>query len=268
MTGNEELQTIEDALAALAAEETAGEQPKGESHPGNSGTRAMNDGPARLATQMAAATRRGNLQLLVGERKERESKNAILACNDYLRMGPGRTISRLRTGYLAQVEAEPGYRPPSLSKITMTVWSGKHDWAERAATYDVQVDAEKTVRRERIISTGLALVEERLARLIRVADMLEGELFAQAANGSLPNLWVADVKQIGSGKNTKRVDIVRYNGSIVDSYRNTLGDIAAEMGHRVRGVDITSKGKQIGAKLTDAERAAEIDKLLQSKGEG
>jgi hypothetical protein len=258
--------TIEEAIAAMEAELLAETEKRPGGRPGNPGIRAMNDGPALLSAQMREATKRGAVALLVGERKKGESKNAILACNDFMRLGPGRNIPKLRLAYVAQVAVDPSYCPPSLSKVTMTQWSGKHDWTERAAMYDKQVDDEKTERAEQLITTGLALVEERLAKLYALSEMLEEELYARADDGTLSNLWLKDVKQIGSGKNAERVDIRRFNPAIVSQFRDALADIAAEMGHRVRGVDITSKGKQIGGKLTDDERRAEISKLLESKG--
>lgn len=55
---------------------------------------------------------------------------------------------------------------------------------------------------------------------------------------SFSNLWVADVKSIGSGEFAERVDIERFNSALVEQYRKVLEDIAKETGGRVQKQDI------------------------------
>jgi hypothetical protein len=178
------------------------------------------------------------IELLAGERQERESKNAILTCNDYLRLGPGRSLSALLAYY-----AETGQnQPPTRSKATLKEWSQRFGWQARAAAYDAEAerqrkerDAElerrREARRQEIMDSGLALVHERVSKLKSLADLLETELYARTAE-RFSNIWLADAKQIGSGESFERVDIVRFNQALIEEYRAVLDDLAKETGGR------------------------------------
>jgi hypothetical protein len=178
------------------------------------------------------------IELLTGERQEREGKNAILACNDFLRLGPGRSLSAL-LGYYAETGQN---QPPTRSKATLKEWSQRFGWQVRAAAYDAELerqrkerDAElerqREARRREIMDSGLALIHERVAKLKALANFLETELYARVAE-RFSNVWLADAKQIGSGESFKRVDIVRFNQALIEEYRAVLDDLAKETGGR------------------------------------
>ena len=44
------------------------------------------------------------LEPLYGQRQKGESDNAVIACNDYLRMGPGRSLAKLLGRYQNAIE--------------------------------------------------------------------------------------------------------------------------------------------------------------------
>ncbi len=46
------------------------------------------------------------IEPLVGQKQRGESYRAIQACNDYLRMGPGRSVAELRRNYQEMPENE------------------------------------------------------------------------------------------------------------------------------------------------------------------
>jgi hypothetical protein len=85
--------------------------------------------------------------------------------------------------------------------------------------YGLRIDELRKQRRDGALNTGLALKEERVERLKQHADALE------------KIKWVPDEK----GR--------LWNEA---AWRETLEDIAAEMGHRKQGVDITSNGESVG----------------------
>jgi hypothetical protein len=72
-------------------------------------------------------------------------------------------------------------------------------------------------------------------------------MMEQGEDGVYHNVWVPDVKQIGSGADAERVDIEHFNSAIISEYRATLDDIAKETGGRVQKqqTDLTSGGKPI-----------------------
>ena len=77
-------------------------------------------------------------ELLVGQRHPRESRRAIAACNDYLLMGPGRSIDILLERYLTATELPPTHRV-----MTLKDWSRHYGWVKRAEEYDAVRDHER-----------------------------------------------------------------------------------------------------------------------------
>src|SRR5262245_22273361 len=108
-----------------------------------------------------------NFELLAGEPQPDERKNAILACNDWLRLGPGRSLSGLLAFY-----AEVGQiRPPARSKATLKNWSVRFGWQDRSAIYDTVIERQRKeqdaevqrrleARRREIMESGLAVTHE------------------------------------------------------------------------------------------------------------
>src|SRR5690554_2428685 len=115
------------------------------------------------------------VELLVGERVAGESKNAIIACNDYLRMGPRRSLRLLE----AQYRERARNLAPTHSVGVLNSWSSKYGWQARAEAYDAQIEAEKDAQRKAVMAEGLALDFERVRKLVRLAEFLEGEIFYQ-----------------------------------------------------------------------------------------
>lgn len=178
------------------------------------------------------------VELLSGEVQSDESSRAIQACNDFLRLGPGRSLPRLAEQYTKSNQEQP----PTKSLGTLKKWSMQYAWAERAAGYDATViEAQKNARRRSIMEEGLALDYERVDKLKRLASFLEGQIYEQGEGGVYHNVWVPDVKQIGAGEFVERVDIERFNPAIIEQYRETLNDIAEETGGRRKSLEVTGK---------------------------
>ena len=116
----------------------------------------------------------------------------------------------------------------------ITGWFKEREWPElsRATlsfyrkTYGIKIDEIRAKRLESALNKGLALKEERVKRLVEHADALEIIKWLPDERG---RLW-----------NEK-------------SWRETLADIASEVGGRKQNVDITSGGKPIETKV-DNER--------------
>jgi hypothetical protein len=196
------------------------------------------------------------VKLLKGDRQKGETRKAVLACNDFLRLGAGRSVPMLFQRY-AEISTDT---PPTRSKNTLRVWHLKFDWSNRADEYDAEIEAQKSfqaeARRNEILNTGLALAHERVAALKEVADFLKGEI-DEGGDERRPNVWLPDVKQVGGGKDAERVDIERFNGSLLEQFRGTLDDLAKETGGRIRRDEVTGKdGKPI-----QQEIALDLSKL-------
>lgn len=174
------------------------------------------------------------IQPLNGERQKSESDNAVLACNDYLRMGAGRSLAKLAEEYSKSEET----LAPTQSLGTLTNWSTKFDWQERAALYDAEIERQKDKQVKENMQKYLALDYWRVQKLVELADFLEKQLYEQGTdllgNPVYHNVWVPDVKQVGSGEFAEKVDIERFNAPLISEYRATLDDIAKETGGRAK----------------------------------
>lgn len=197
------------------------------------------------------------LQLLAGEKQKGESARAIQACNDYLRMGPGRSLRAL-AGKYSDIQQNTA---PTQSSDTLFRWSTRFDWQARAELYDEQLEADKNTRRKEIMESGLALDYERTWELKELAAFLKGQLYEKGDEGVYHNVWMPDVKQIGSGDFAERVDLERFNGAIFEQYRGTLDDLAKETGGRKQRSELTGansgpieiKNVSLTAEQIDAE---------------
>jgi len=183
---------------------------------------------------------------LVGERVVGESDKAILACNDWLRLGSGRSLPALIEKYTQSNQ----HSPPTTSLGTLKQWSTRYDWRERALAFDSTWEQRKNAERKAVLEYGLSLDYERVRRLKRLADFLEDQLYATDDEGNFANLWLQDSKGIGSNENFERVDIERFNAGLLTQYRGVLDDIAKEVGGRVNKTDLTSDGEPIAIQIT------------------
>lgn len=209
------------------------------------------------------------LELLAGQRQEGETSKAVLACNDYLRMGAGRSLSKLLDRYHNATDA-----PPTKREKTLKDWSRNFDWQTRVTEYDAGWEQRKTAARNAEINTGLALDFERIGKLKRLADFLEAQIYQQAEvtaigdpetdddgqtqievskRSTYPNVWLRDVKGIGQGESFERVEVVRFNTPLLSEYRAVLADLAAETGGRVKKQDVTSGGEKVQVVVTFAD---------------
>lgn len=189
----------------------------------------------------------GELIPLVGERQNGESDSAVIACNDWLRMGPGRTLSLLAEKY----REKPQKTVPTQSLHTLQGWSKKFSWATRSTEFDAKWEDIKTAERQAEFNFGLALDYERVRKLKRLSDFLEAQLYEQGEEGAYHNVWLPDVKVVGYGDTAETVDIERFNSALFTQYRETLNDLAKEVGGRVQKQELTGKdGDALNVVLT------------------
>ncbi len=162
----------------------------------------------------------------------RETNKAKQAFEDYFNQGPGRSLRSL-----IQTYNEPATKkPPTKHLRTIATWSKNHDWQERVAQRNAEIsEAQLDAIKLRAIESGYAFWPKRVFDLIDLAELLFEEINTESKR------WMPDVKQIGSGENAERVDLVRFNHPLIDQYRKVLGDIAAELNERVRGFELSGK---------------------------
>lgn len=190
-------------------------------------------------------TEEPQLELLSGQRQSGETDLAVIACNDWLRLGSGRSLPALVEQYQDKASFIKDYRPGSTSIPTLSTWSSRYNWPERARAYDAEWERRKNAEREAVLNYGLSLDFERVRKLYRLAAFLEAQIFERDSTGVYYNIWLPDVKQIGNGDSAERVDIERFNAPLLEQYRKVLEDIAKETGGRVQKQDITTGGEKL-----------------------
>lgn len=159
---------------------------------------------------------------------------------------------------ITQRRAMKGWRRWSLgrNKQDEPIVPNALSWAQRAQAWDDHLAAKLfqalEERKTEILNSGYALYFERIADLKELAELLRDELYTEDKR------WLPDVRQIGSGEDAERVDIVRFNHALIEQYRRTLDDIAAEMGERIRGLEL--RGSVGVASVT-------ADELAQARNE-
>jgi len=157
------------------------------------------------------------VEVLAGEKHKGETSKAIQACNDYLRMGPGRSLRLLARDYHGSKQK----LAPTQSLGTLTNWSTRYDWQDRAEAHDTELEARKTAEAEAVMSDGLALPYERVRMLKEMA---------------------ADLQPLQIRVGTKRgVEIKIIDPAVVAQLRGTLDDLAKETGGRVKKQELTGK---------------------------
>lgn len=176
-------------------------------------------------------------RLLAGARQPRETVKAVLACNAYLRYGPRRSFTKL----LEQFKEQPD-TAPTFQRKTLENWSVKFGWVARAEEYDLRIEEERNARYDELMSTGLAVDAERVAKLKKLFKLLEADLYAKNEAGDFINLWLEDIRSVGGGE---YVNVVKYNAALISDIRGLLDDLAKETGGRKARTDITSGDEPI-----------------------
>ena len=199
-----------------------------------------------------------------------ESNRARHAFEDYYALGPGRSLPILSAKYRKQSKV----RPPTRQLSQLKKWSTVFLWQERIAQRDAEITAKALVgledRKRQALESGFALMFERVGTLKELAGLLWGEINVEDKR------WLPDVKQIGMGENAERVDIVRFNAPLIEQFRKALDDIAAEVGERVKGLELSGKdGGPIQVQDMESIRrkrwekaAPEISDALQAGNDG
>jgi hypothetical protein len=150
-------------------------------------------------------------------------------------LGPGRSILAVFNQWRLAKSRKVARNFPKSWRRAADLWR----WRERAEAWDEHIRkraaSEAESERLRILSSGYALQHKRIEVLDELAKLLHEELNTDDKR------WVPDVKSIGGGENAERVDIVRFNAPIIEQFRKTLDDLAAEMGERISKQEVDQR---------------------------
>lgn len=150
----------------------------------------------------------------------------------YRGMGPDRSL----LGCVHREEAQKDSK--KRSRGVPGAWSDAFEqwnWKARAEAYDAHkqseaeerqrtLDAIEQAERERILTTGYAIMEERIKGLDRMARLVEASFLEKD-------------KDTGEDK----INFAWVNPDKIREYRGCLDDIAKELGQRIKKSEITGK---------------------------
>lgn len=151
-----------------------------------------------------------------------------MACNDYIRMGSGRSLTKQHKMYTENHQNEP----PTKDLRTLKGWSTKFGWVHRASLFDADQDGIKTAFHKAKMMEGLGLESERVEVLKKLFTTLNDQI-------------EQGIRDIGQGD--KKMDALwlitdkgalKYNGQLVTNMLSVLDDIAKETGGRAKKIDL------------------------------
>ena len=91
-------------------------------------------------------------------------------------------------------------------------------------------EAKRKEERDRILNTGYALTHVRVQKLNALAERLESIMAAEEA------FWQKDLKTVKGNE----VEVIKFSNAVIKEYRDTLGDIADELGGRSKRQETTT----------------------------
>lgn len=164
----------------------------------------------------------------------KETNRARQAFEDYYFMGPGRSVRKLQQIY-SEATAQ---NSPTKELRTLFTWSTEHNWQDRIAQREAEIAA---ARMQDIIEnapkTGYAIWQNRVHGLDKLAQFIDP---------------LVAIKGL-------------FSPALVREYRGLLGDIAAEMGERVKGIALTGPdGGPIELDFGAVARDTLLGRLLSS----
>lgn len=183
-----------------------------------------------------------DVQLLCGEPHEDEQAHHIVACNDYLRLGRGRSLSKLRKHYQKILDDAhrlqlPAPNVPTTDKSGNVIagWSSKFGWVKRAHAYDMMQEEKKNMQAEQILNSGFALPHQRVALLDELTRKVLSELDKRGMYG-------VRKKALGLGEDFQIINEEVFRKDEVRELRGLLDDLAQETGGRVSRNNMNATG--------------------------
>jgi hypothetical protein len=184
--------------------------------------------------------------LLAGKRMKGEPMYAVVACNDYLRMGAGRGYGTLHAEYMRRLDADPNATIPSRRLRTISGWGSRFDWIKRAELFDAEVERLRNAKAVEAMTTGYALPHERVMLLNQLITKL-AHILSEHDRG----MYGEHVRSIGSGQAQQVVRDEVFRKDELAQLRGLLDDVAKETGGREKRVNVEASG--LAGLLSNAE---------------
>jgi len=163
-----------------------------------------------------------------------ESPKAAQAWADYVALGADRSLPKLIGRYRTASETSPTTRLATLKQ-----WSAEYHWQSRlltlAAEQGAMAEARERQRIDEIMSSGFAVVHNRVKALDTLAEAVFAEL-AKAGDDEEPAGFYR--KEVKVAANGTAFDQQVFDKAKFDTLRGLLDDLAKEKGDRRAGMDV------------------------------
>lgn len=154
-----------------------------------------------------------------------ESAKARQAKDDYIKLGPNRSLEKLLARYRSTTEP-----PPTTRISTLKGWSCRFGWVDAAIAYD---EAERERAKREAIEVAEAVKQRRIEVLSQgfALDFVRVDALQAVASRLLLALNAIDEDEEGN-------QLYTFNEGMVRQLRGLLEDIAKETGGRRDKIDV------------------------------
>jgi hypothetical protein len=171
-------------------------------------------------------------------------------------MEPNGTLSRNQERFLQALllgkSIADSYKHAGISKSTAFRWIEEPVFVAERKRRESELARLEQEEITRVLTSGYALMHRRVEALDKLSKKLEAYMEDEH------NIWLPDVKSIGTGPTAERVDLVQFNDRLISEYRATFADLASELGQRVKKQEIEHSGL---IELLNAEHASLVADL-------
>lgn len=174
------------------------------------------------------------VQLVSGTPYPNEGNSAIKACNDWLRMGRARSLTRLCDYY----KENPQAAVATWSMVSK--WSSAYDWQSRGNLYDIEQDKLLTAKAQEVFNTGLATPHERVLELQRIFKEVKPRLLKIPQSEDTHYTYSEETGWTDENGNPPPKD-VPVNTDVLQQMRGLLDDLAMETGGRSKTMTLFAK---------------------------
>ena len=130
-------------------------------------------------------------------------------------------------------------------------------------TREQDINAIRKLDENKALIEGYSQVQHRVHKLSMLAALMEKDLLGGF-------MWLDQVKSIGSGEDSEKVEYEEFNTSEISQYRGVLDDIAKETGGRImntRNIDLDLT-QLTNDQLNRLAQGEDVLSVLLNSGEG
>lgn len=110
---------------------------------------------------------------------------AQIAFQDYMDLGPTRSVAALRNFYLAKRQKDPHAPIPTTDVYILSQWESRYNWKALAWEHDADANRAFDQSRRNILNTLYDSQSKRSEKMIRIAEKAMGQLEADIDAGNI-----------------------------------------------------------------------------------